>query len=132
MTEQVILFDGVCNLCNGFVQFIIKQDPAAQFKFASLQSAYAKDKLAGVAVSQTNLDTVVFLSEGKVYTRSAAALKIAKHLGGGWAFFYPFIFFPQFFRDGIYNLIARNRYKWFGKQDHCILPSPELKNRFLD
>jgi len=132
MDQPVILFDGVCNLCNGFVQFIIKQDPLGKFKFASLQSAYAKKKLDGIGINKTNFDTVVFLSEGRIYTKSTAALKIAKHLGNGWALTYPLIFLPQFLRDSLYNLIARNRYKWFGKQESCMLPSPELKNRFLE
>lgn len=133
MNQPVILFDGVCNLCNGFVQFVIKQDPEGKFKFASLQSEYAKNKLAAnVALSLTNPNTVVFLSEGKVFTKSTAALKIARHLGNGWALFYPLILLPKFLRDGVYNLIAKNRYKWFGKQESCMLPSPGLKSRFLE
>ena len=132
MNQPVILFDGVCNLCNGFVQFIIQQDPSGKFKFASLQSAYAREKLAGAAINQSNLDTVVFLHDGKLYTKSTAALKIARHLGNGWSLLYPLVYLPKFFRDGIYNLIAKNRYKWFGRQESCMLPSPDLSSRFLD
>lgn len=132
MHQPVILFDGVCNLCSGFVQFIIKRDKSGKFKFASLQSVYAKDKLKSTGINSDELSTVVFISGNRIYTKSTAALKIAKELGGSWRLLYPLIIIPKFLRDGVYNLIAKNRYKWFGKQESCMLPDPELRSRFLD
>lgn len=132
MNKPVILFDGVCNLCNGFVQFIIKRDAEGKFRFASLQSDYAKNQLSSTEINKTNLNTVVLIYQNKIYTKSTAALKIAKLLNNGWTLLYPLIFLPKFLRDGVYNLIAKNRYKWFGKQESCMLPSPDLKSRFLD
>jgi len=130
-TDPVILFDGVCNLCNSSVLFIIKRDPKAKFKFASLQSEFGKSHLEKFGLPVTELNSVLLIKDGKLFQKSNAALEIAKHLGGGWPVFYVFKLVPAFFRDGFYSWIARNRYRWFGKKDACMIPTPELKSRFL-
>jgi predicted DCC family thiol-disulfide oxidoreductase YuxK len=130
--HPVILFDGVCNLCNGFVQFIIKRDAKAKFRFAALQSDFAKEELQKRNINPNIINTVIFLDKELTYTQSTAALEIAKTLGKGWQLFYPLIFLPTFFRDYLYKIVAKNRYKWFGQKDSCMVPTPELKSRFLD
>lgn len=130
--HPVILFDGVCNLCNGFIQFIIKRDPEAKFRFAALQSDFAKDELQKRNINPNVINTVIFLDQNLTYTQSTAALEIAKKLGKGWQLLYPLILLPTSFRDFVYKLVAKNRYKWFGQKDSCMIPTPELKSRFLD
>lgn len=130
--HPVILFDGVCNLCNGFIQFIIKRDPEAKFRFAALQSDFAKDELQKRNINPNVINTVIFLDQNLTYTQSTAALEIAKKLGKGWQLLYPLIFLPTSFRDFVYKLVAKNRYKWFGQKNSCMIPTPELKSRFLD
>ena len=127
-----VLFDGVCNLCNGTVQFVIKRDRAAIFRFASLQSDYAHTLLREVNLPANQLYSVIVIENGIAYQKSDAALRIARHLSGFWRWLYIFRFVPKFIRDGIYNFIATNRYRFFGKQDHCMIPTPELKARFVD
>jgi predicted DCC family thiol-disulfide oxidoreductase YuxK len=126
------LFDGVCNLCSGSVQFIIKRDPKAKFKFASLQSAFGQQQLEKLGLDKSSLYSIILLKEDKVYQRSDAALEIARHLRSLWPLFYAFKILPRFMRDGMYNWIAQNRYRWFGRKDACWLPSPHLKSRFID
>jgi predicted DCC family thiol-disulfide oxidoreductase YuxK len=128
----IILFDGVCNLCNGSVQFIIRHDPRAHFHFAALQSAEAQQLLADAGYNGADLSSVVLLEDGKVYERSAAALRIARNLSGGWKLLTSLVIVPRPIRDLVYNWIARNRYSWFGKRDECMIPTPELRNRFID
>lgn len=129
--NPVLLFDGVCNLCNGAVQFVIKNDKKKHFRFAALQSE------AGILLSKKyniptdTIDTFVLISKDKSYTRSTAALRVAKLLGGFWSLAYVFIVVPPVIRDAIYNWIAGNRYRWFGKQESCMIPTPELRGRFL-
>lgn len=130
-TGAIIFFDGVCNLCNGFVQFVITHDKKGYFKFAALQAEESKPYLKDCRISTEELGTVVLWENGKCFTRSTAALRIFKKLSGIWPFLYGAVIFPSFLRDFIYNLIAANRYKWFGKQESCMLPTPELKQRFL-
>ena len=127
-----VLFDGVCNLCNGTVQFVIKRDRAAIFRFASLQSNYAQRLLRQVNLPANQLYSVIVFEDGVAYHKSDAALRIARHLSGFWRWLYIFRFVPKFIRDGLYNFIATNRYRFFGKQDHCMIPTPELKARFVD
>ncbi|MFC5270457.1 thiol-disulfide oxidoreductase DCC family protein [Adhaeribacter terreus] len=129
--HAIIFFDGVCNLCNGFVQFVIARDPEGYFQFASLQSEAAKPYLERCNISGEQLASVVLFENGKCYTQSTAALRILKKLPGSWKLFYAGIVLPAFLRNATYNFIARNRYRWFGKQESCWLPSPELKSRFL-
>ena len=129
--EIIVLFDGVCNLCSGFVQFVINRDPRGLFRFASLQSDEALPYLKDLQLPAGELSTVVLYENGRFYTRSTAALRILKTLSGAWPALYPAIVFPRFLRDAVYNFIASNRYRWFGKQESCMLPTPELKSRFL-
>lgn len=129
--QTVIFFDGLCNLCNGAVQFTIERDKQNLFRFASLQSAYAAEKLTPFNIASENLDSFILLENGRVYLRSSAALRVAKKLNGLWPLLYGFIIVPGFIRDAVYNYIAKNRYKWFGKQESCWIPTPELKSKFL-
>jgi predicted DCC family thiol-disulfide oxidoreductase YuxK len=129
---QVILFDGECNLCNGFVGFVLPRDPAAHFKFASLQSSFGQDLLTGHDLPANTLDSVVLVDEGKVYIRSTAALRIVRRLSGLWPLLYLLILVPRPIRDAVYDFIARHRYRWFGKRESCLLPTPENRKRFLD
>lgn len=128
--NAIILFDGVCNLCNGFVQFVIRNDRSGYFCFAALQSESGRNVLQQVSFLDYTIDSVVLVENGKFYVRSTAALKIMRRLGGFWPLTYAAIILPVFLRDFIYKLIARNRYR-FGKQESCMLPTPELKMRFL-
>ncbi|QHL88342.1 DUF393 domain-containing protein [Nibribacter ruber] len=126
-----ILFDGVCNLCNGFVQFVIQHDPHGRFHFAALQSDLGQQILAEQGMDTRQFETVLLLENGKLYQKSTAALRIARHLTGGWSWAYGFIILPAFLRDLAYGVVARNRYRWFGQQESCMLPTPALKSRFL-
>ena len=128
----MILFDGVCNLCNGFVTFVIARDPAGRFQFGPLQSPAAQRLLGSIDSHDASLDSVVLVENGRVWTRSAAALRIARGLSFPWPLAYVFIVIPRPLRDWIYNLVARNRYRWFGKRDVCMVPTPELRARFID
>jgi len=130
--HSIILFDGVCNLCNGAVQFVIKRDKRNQFLFASLQSEEGKKILREHHLPTNKLYSFILVEDGKVYDRSTAALKVVKKLDGFWHFFYGFIIVPKFIRDGVYNFIAKNRYQWFDKKNECMIPTPELKAKFLN
>lgn len=129
--NKIVLFDGVCNLCNSSVQFIIKRDKKKQFRFASLQGNFGQQFLKKNKLPADNFNSFILLENETVYTRSTAALRMLKHLGGGWRLMYGFIVLPKFIRDGIYNLIARNRYKWFGKRESCMIPTADVRERFL-
>lgn len=131
-TRAIVLFDGVCNLCNRAVQLIIKHDPGAHFLFASLQSEAGKVLLRQYNLpEQSTPESLVLIENGKVWQYSGAALRIARNLKSWHRLFYPFIVLPVFLRDPVYKWIARNRYRWFGRQESCWLPAPELKQRFL-
>lgn len=130
--NPVLLFDGVCNLCNRSVQFVIKKDKKRIFRFASLQSELGMHVMQQYGLPVSDLNSFLLLENGKLYTKSTAALRLTRKLGGGWPLLYAFMIVPKFIRDGIYSWIARNRYKWFGKRDACWLPTPELKTLFLD
>jgi len=127
----VILFDGVCNFCNGSVNFIIDRDKSGYFKFAPLQSEVGQKLLDQNGIDKTVTDSVVLIEDGKAYTRTTAALRIARKLSGYWSWFYGFTVVPSFIRDVFYNLFAKYRYKMFGKQEACMLPTPEIRARFL-
>lgn len=131
-SHAILLFDGVCNLCDGFVQFVIKRDPSGYFRFTSLQSEVGQEILKKHQMPADKITTVVLIEKGKVYTHSDVGLRVARHLGGFWPVFYALTIVPRFIRDAVYNWIARNRYRWFGKKEACMLPTPELKKRFLD
>lgn len=130
--HPIILFDGVCNFCNFWVNFAIKRDPRKKLRFTALQGETAKKILPQFGIIPSNLSSVILVENGKAYTQSSAALRVARHLSGGWKLFYGLIIIPKIIRDGLYNILARNRYKWFGKQENCRVPTPELRERFLD
>jgi predicted DCC family thiol-disulfide oxidoreductase YuxK len=129
--KNVVLFDGVCNLCNGAVNFLIDRDKDNKLHFASLQSEVGQTVLKDYQMNVSNFDTFVFLREGKLFVRSSGALEVLNVLGGVWSFFYIFKIVPAFLRDGVYNLVSKYRYQLFGKQDACRMPTPELKAKFL-
>jgi predicted DCC family thiol-disulfide oxidoreductase YuxK len=129
--RSVVLFDGVCNLCNRSVLFVIDRDPHGHFAFAPLQSDEGQRLLAAYAPGETDLSSVVLVEGGRAYTRSTAALRIARRLTGLWPLLRVFFLVPRPLRDGVYDWIARNRYRWFGREDACRVPTPELRARFL-
>jgi predicted DCC family thiol-disulfide oxidoreductase YuxK len=131
MDQPIVLFDGVCNLCNGAVQFIIRHDKKNIFMFASLQSEVGRKILEQYNFPLDELNSFILIENNKAYTRSTGALRVAKKINGLWPLLYGFIIIPKFIRDSIYNWVAGNRYKWFGKKDACMIPTPELKARFL-
>ena len=126
------MFDGVCNLCNGFVRFVIARDPGGRFQFGALQSAAARRVLELHDAPAPLPDTIVLIDEGQLFTRSTAALRIARRLPFPWPLAYALIAVPRPLRDWIYNLIARHRYGWFGKSDQCMVPTPAHSSRFID
>lgn len=130
--KSIILFDGVCNLCNSSVNFIIKHDKNEHFLFASLQSDVAKELLLQFTSKKIKIDSIILIEDGVIYEKSTAALKISTYLNGGFKLLYSFILIPLFIRDSIYDYVAKNRYKWFGKKDNCMIPTQKLQNRFLD
>ena len=129
--QPVILFDGVCNLCNGFVQFIINRDKKGHFTFGALQTKAAQELLSAFDFPPSLMTTIVLIEEGKAYTQSDAVLRIARRLKGGWKLLYGFKVLPRFFRDWVYGLVSRSRYKIFGKRNECMIPTPEIRKRFL-
>jgi predicted DCC family thiol-disulfide oxidoreductase YuxK len=131
-THPVVLFDGVCNLCNHSVQFIIRRDKKDQFRFAPLQGKTGQAILAKHGLPADSLKSFILADGDKIYTRSTGALRMLKLLGFPWSLFYVYILVPRFIRDGVYNWIARNRYRWFGRQESCMIPTPALKKKFLD
>ncbi len=130
-THSIILFDGVCNLCNGAVNFVIKRDPGNVFKFAPLQEKQGALLLKTHAIDIQKLDSIVLIENGNVYIKSSAALRIARKMSNLWPLFFVLLIIPRFIRDGVYDFIAKNRYKWFGKKEQCMIPTPGLKEKFL-
>lgn len=133
MTDRIVLFDGVCNFCNASVNFIIDRDPESQFRFAPLQSDVAKELLQkhGMKVPEGDPDTIVLVDGEHAYERSGAALRIARRLTSPWKIMFAFIIVPWFLRDLAYVIIAKNRYRLFGKSDTCRVPTPDVRARFL-
>ncbi len=129
--HPIVLFDGVCNLCNGAVQFILRCDPAGRFRFASLQSAAGEELQTRLGIDPKALDSILLVEGERWYRESDAALRIAARLSGPWKAVAVFRLIPGPLRDPIYRWIARNRYRWFGRQETCWLPTPELRGRFL-
>lgn len=128
---SIVLIDGVCHLCQGLVRFIIPRDPKAHFRFAPLQSGVAEELLKAGGLPAGSLGTVVLVENGVYYTESAAVLRIARRLRCPWPAAYVFILMPKPLRDALYRLVARNRYRWFGREEQCLVPTPELRRRFL-
>ena len=130
--KPIILFDGVCNLCNNSVQFVIKHDRSDKFMFAALQSATGQQLLLQNNLPQQGFDSFVLIQNEKVFFKSTAALQVVKQLDGPIKLLYGFIIVPAFVRNAVYNFIAKNRYKWFGKKDSCMMPTPALQSKFLN
>lgn len=131
LAQGVLLFDGVCNLCNATVLFVIDRDPVGYFRFAPLQSEFARQLLEQHGCGGGDLSSMVLLEEGRCYTRSTAVLRVAWRLGGAWPLLYAFVLVPRPLRDAVYGWIARNRYRWFGRMESCRIPTPALSGRFL-
>ncbi len=131
LSHPVILFDGICNLCNASVQYVIKHDKKKLFRFASLQSSFGESVLKQYNLPVNTFNSFILLIDNKIYTRSTAALLVAKKLSGLIKLLYGFIIIPRFIRDFVYDIIAKNRYKWFGKKEACWVPTPELKSLFF-
>lgn len=129
--HPLVLFDGVCNFCNFWVNFAIKRNQKKNLRYTPIQGETAKKILPHHHLSTNELSSVILIENGKAYTQSSAALQICRHLNGGWKLFYGFFIVPKFLRDFIYNIIARNRYKWFGRKEECMVPSNEIRDLFL-
>jgi predicted DCC family thiol-disulfide oxidoreductase YuxK len=129
--HPVLLFDGHCNLCNGAVQWVLARDKAAVFRFTSLQSELGQELQQQYKLDPAELDSMVLIQNNKAYTKSSAALKTAEGLGGLYSAAGLFMLVPAFIRNGVYDFVARNRYRWFGRSEACWLPRPEWKERFL-
>jgi predicted DCC family thiol-disulfide oxidoreductase YuxK len=130
--QPVILFDGVCNFCNSAVNFVIKRDKKKVILFAPLQTDTGEKLLQQYGLPPNNMESFVFIENEKPYTRSTAVLRVCRHLHALWPLCYGFMIVPKFIRDGIYNWTARNRYKWFGTRQECMIPTPDIKARFLN
>jgi predicted DCC family thiol-disulfide oxidoreductase YuxK len=128
----VILFDGVCNFCAWSVRFVIAHDPAGVFRFASLQSEPGKALLRQHGLDENACDSFVMIQDGRAFIESTAALRVCKHLCWPWRWLQVILILPRFLRDPFYRIIARNRYRWFGKSGSCLVPSPEIRARFLN
>jgi len=127
----IVLFDGVCNFCNGSVNFMIGHDSRGYFKFAPMQSDVGRELLDKFGIDRTETDSIILIEDDKAYTYSTAALRIARKLDGVWGWFYIFRFIPPRIRDFFYKLFAKYRYRLFGKKDVCMMPTPEIRQRFL-
>ena len=130
--NPVILFDGVCNFCNGSVLFILNRDPSGIFRFAPLQSETGKNLLSKFDLPNDKFDSIILVENNEYYLRSTAALKILQRLGALWKIVYVFMLVPRPVRDYIYDIVARNRYKWYGKRAECMIPSSDIESRFLE
>ncbi len=132
MEHPIILFDGVCNLCNKAVQFVIRHDKKSLFRFASLQGKHGQQLLKKYQLSSDDFNSFVLIQNNKAFTKSIAALQVVRQLNAPLKLLYGFIIVPPFIRNAVYNIIAKNRYSWFGKKDECMIPTPALTERFLN
>ncbi len=132
LEHPILLFDGVCNFCDNYVQFLIKHDKKGTYRFAPIQSPIGQRLLQQNNFPTDKISTVVLLEGGKLYTKSTVGLRIFKELGGLWSLLYPFILIPKPIRDIVYDFLAKNRYKWFGEKEACMIPPPEVRSRFLE
>lgn len=132
LSAPLILFDGVCNFCCFWIQFLIRRDPDRQFHFAALQSSAGQGALRRLGLSADNLTTMILVEGNRHYAKSSAALRIARRMGGLWPLLFVFIAIPAPVRDFFYDFIARNRTRWFGKRESCMIPTAEVKERFLE
>jgi predicted DCC family thiol-disulfide oxidoreductase YuxK len=129
--NHIILFDGVCNFCNSSINLVIAKDKRNLFRFAPLQSEIGQQLLKYYHIDSSKTDSVIYIENGKAYTRSSAALRVAKHMKGAYPLLFGLIIIPPFLRNLVYDYIARNRYKWFGKKDSCMIPTPEVRQKFI-
>ena len=129
--DSVILFDGICNFCNSSVNYVIEHDPKGYFKFAALQSEIGERLKEKFCIDTIRTDSVILIEDDKVFTRSTAALRIARKLSGPASLLYAFIIVPRPIRDLLYDQFAKRRYKFFGERDACMIPTPEIRARFL-
>lgn len=129
--KAIIFFDGVCNLCNSAVQFVVKHDKKKKFLFATLTSDAGKNAVKNIKVNLRKNESVIVYYRGKYYTKSTAVLITLKLMGGMWQLLYPLILIPAFIRNAVYDVVGRNRYKWFGKKKECLIPSPDIIERFI-
>ncbi|MDT0554811.1 thiol-disulfide oxidoreductase DCC family protein [Patiriisocius hiemis] len=129
--KKIILFDGVCNLCNSSVTFVIKRDAKDVFRFAALQEEPGQKLINQYGIDINKTDSIILIENNKAFTKSTAALRIARHLGGAYPLLYGFMIIPVFIRNWVYDYVAKNRYKWYGKKESCMIPTPELKSKFL-
>jgi predicted DCC family thiol-disulfide oxidoreductase YuxK len=132
MNGPIVLFDGVCKFCNRSVNFILDHDARRRFRFAALQSDAGQAVLQRFGLRTDEFETAVLVEYGRAYTKSSAALRIAHNLGGWWSLLAVLLAIPPFLRDAAYDLLARNRYRLFGKADTCRVPTPDIRDRFLD
>ena len=130
--QPILLFDGVCNLCAGSVQFIIRRDPHGNIRFAPLQSETGKLLLKSFNLPENELKSLVFIENGQAFTRSTGALRVSRYLSGAWPLLYTLIILPRPLRDFIYDFVGKNRYRWFGQKNECWLPTPQLRARFIE
>lgn len=131
-SSPLILFDGVCNFCCFWVQFLIRRDPDKRFHFAPLQSAVGQEIVKRLGMSTDNLTTMILVEGDRRYVKSSAALRIARRMRGLWPLLFIFIVIPAPIRDFFYDWVARNRYRWFGRQGSCMVPTPDVRERFLE
>ena len=129
--HKIILFDGVCNLCNASVNLVIRNDKNDLFRFAALQSDIGKEYTSKFNIDTSQTDSILLVDQDKVYLKSTAALHIAKSLSGGYPLLFSLMVVPKLIRNWVYDFIARNRYKWYGKRETCRVPTSELKQKFL-
>ncbi len=129
---HIVLFDGICNLCNSAVTFIIQRDKNDIFKFAALQSDVGLQLADKHNIDTSKTDSIILIENDRSHTKSSAVLRVARHLSGAYPLLYGVMILPKFIRNWMYDIIADNRYKWFGKRDSCMVPTPELKEKFLD
>ena len=130
--RSIILFDGVCNLCNGTVNFVADRDPDLHFRMASLQSETGQKLLDRYQLPKDNFETIILIEDGKAFTHSTSILRILKRLSGLWPVLSVFLLLPSPFRDWCYQWVSDNRYRWFGREESCRIPTPEMAHRFLD
>ena len=129
--DNLVLFDGVCNLCNALVQFVIRHDPKAKFRFAAIQSDIGRTIFQKYGMDPADLQTFVFISDNQIFLRSSAAIAVISRFGGAWRMCAIFWLIPRFVRDAVYSAIAKNRYRWFGRKETCMIPTPGIEKRFL-
>ena len=128
--DRIVLFDGICNFCNGAVNWIIARDTQAKFKFAPLQSEFGEQMRSKFGIGE-DVDSIILIEDDRAYLHSSAALRVARGLGGVWSLGYAAVIIPKPIRDWFYRWFARNRYRWFGKQDSCMIPTPDVRARFI-